>query len=170
VNTSAARYQQLSLNPLKLAGQCGKLKCCLNYELDSYLDAIKDFPEINAKLQTEKGPAFHQKTDIFGRRMFYSYVSEPDNFIALSVERVKEIIKMNAEGKNPPELKDAKMIAYEKQAVIAEPDYENVVGQDSITRFDKSKKKKNRNKSRNKNRGGGGNKRFGRNKPNNRQQ
>ena len=152
VNTSAARYQQLSLNPLKLAGQCGKLKCCLNYELDSYLDALKDFPEGTQRLKTEKAEAFHQKTDIFGRRLFYSYTSEPDNFIPLSVDRVKEIMKMNAEGKLPPELKDMKTIQAEKAVVIAEPDYENVVGQDSITRFDKSKKNKrnNRNKNRNK--------------------
>ncbi|MGQ0827750.1 MAG: PSP1 domain-containing protein, partial [Bacteroidota bacterium] len=71
VSTSAARYQQLSLNPLKLAGQCGKLKCCLNYELDSYMDALKDFPEVNnVKLETDRGRAFHQKTDIFRRTMF----------------------------------------------------------------------------------------------------
>jgi len=152
VNTSAARYQQLSLNPLKLAGQCGKLKCCLNYELDSYLDALKDFPESNARLKTDKGEAFHQKTDIFGRRLFYSYVSEPDNFIPLSVDRVKEIIKMNTEGKNAAELKDAKVIAAEKVIAIAEPDFENVVGQDSITRFDKSKQHKNKSRNKNQNR------------------
>ena len=68
VSTSAARYQQLSLNPLKLAGQCGKLKCCLNYELDTYLDALKDFPKTEIKLQTEKGIAVCQKTDIFKGR------------------------------------------------------------------------------------------------------
>lgn len=161
VNTSAARYQQLSLNPLKLAGQCGKLKCCLNYELDSYLDALKDFPESNPRLKTEKGEAFHLKTDIFGRRLFYAYAAEPDNFIPLSVDRVKEIIRMNAEGKLPAELKDQKTIVREKETVVAEPDYENVVGQDSITRFDKSKKHKHRNKNKNRN------KKFFR-KPNNR--
>src|ERR1041385_4505602 len=67
VSTSAARYQQLSLNPTKLAGQCGKLKCCLNYELDSYLDALKDFPDTHTILETEKGRAAHRKTDIFKR-------------------------------------------------------------------------------------------------------
>jgi cell fate regulator YaaT (PSP1 superfamily) len=98
VSTSAARYQQLSLNPLKLAGQCGKLKCCLNYELDSYQDALKEFPEIdNRRLATEKGFAFHQKTDIFKRVIWWSYTSEPDVFIPLSIARTKEIFKLNAE-------------------------------------------------------------------------
>lgn len=153
VSTSAARYQQLSLNPLKLAGQCGKLKCCLNYELDSYLDAIKDFPETDRRLETKKGNAFHQKTDIFKRTMWYSYIDEPGVFIALSVDRVKEIYTLNANAEKPEELVNKKeMPAFVK----AEPDYENVVGQDSLTRFDKSNKKptgnksnKNKNKNRN---------------------
>jgi cell fate regulator YaaT (PSP1 superfamily) len=149
VSTSAARYQQLSLNPLKLAGQCGKLKCCLNYELDSYLDAIKDFPETTAKLESEKGRAFHQKTDIFKRIMFYSYVKEPDNFIPLPIDRVKEIIEMNKNGQTPPEL----LIEAKKAPQVKTPDYENVVGQDSLTRFDKKKGPRNNNKKRkNKNR------------------
>lgn len=147
VSTSAARYQQLSLNPLKLAGQCGKLKCCLNYELDSYMDALKDFPEVNnVKLETEKGRAFHQKTDIFRRTMFFSYTSEPDNFIAMSIERVKEVMALNAQGAKPEDL-NIKVVA--TKIIEKAPDYENVVGQDSLTRFDKSKKKKNNNKSRN---------------------
>lgn len=138
VSTSAARYQQLSLNPLKLAGQCGKLKCCLNYELDSYLDAIKDFPDSNVRLETAKGIAFHQKTDIFKRIMYFSYTDEPDTFIAVPVDRVKEITEMNKAGNRPDEL----VIAMQQQEVQKEPDYENVVGQDSINRFDSSKKKK----------------------------
>lgn len=141
VSTSAARYQQLSLNPMKLAGQCGKLKCCLNYELDSYLDALKDFPEVNnVKLETEKGRAFHQKTDIFKRTMFFSYTSEPDNFIPLSVDRVKEVIEMNKTGLKPADL-DVKAAF---KVIEKKPDYENVVGQDSLTRFDKAKKQKQR--------------------------
>ncbi|MBL7890576.1 MAG: hypothetical protein JNL24_13575 [Bacteroidia bacterium] len=155
VGTSAARYQQLSLNPLKLAGQCGKLKCCLNYELDSYMDALKDFPEINnVKLETEKGRAFHQKTDIFRRTMFFSYFDEPDNFIPLSVDRVKEVMALNADGKKPADL----LVHVQQKVVEKKPDYENVVGQDDLTRFDK---KKNNNKSKNRNKkrpqGGGGN-------------
>ncbi len=151
VSTGAARYQQLSLNPLKLAGQCGKLKCCLNYELDSYLDALKDFPEVNnVKLETEKGRAFHQKTDIFRRTMFFSYTDEPDNFIPLAVDRVKEIMELNKEGNKPQDL----LVHVEKKIVEKKLDYENVVGQDSLTRFDKSKKQKsknNNNKKRNPN-------------------
>ncbi len=147
VSTSAARYQQLSLNPLKLAGQCGKLKCCLNYELDSYLDALKDFPEVNnVKLETERGRAFHQKTDIFRRTMFFSYTDEPDNFIPLTVDRVKEVMELNKNGAKPPEL----LIKAIAKVVEKKPDYENVVGQDSLTRFDKKKQKsRNNNKKRN---------------------
>src|ERR1035437_3217772 len=124
VSTSAARYQQLSLNPMKLAGQCGKLKCCLNYELDSYLDALKDFPEVsNVKLETDKGRAFHQKTDIFKRTMFFSYTDEPDNFIPLSVDRVKEVMEMNKTGLKPSELEVKTAI----KIIEKKPDYENVV-------------------------------------------
>lgn len=142
VSTSAARYQQLSLNPLKLAGQCGKLKCCLNYELDSYMDALHDFPEVNnVKLETERGRAFHQKTDIFRRTMFFSYTDEPDNFIPLPVDRVKEIMEMNKNSVKPADL----LIKVVAKFVEKKPDYENVVGQDSLTRFDKSKKPKHKN-------------------------
>jgi cell fate regulator YaaT (PSP1 superfamily) len=142
VSTSAARYQQLSLNPLKLAGQCGKLKCCLNFELDSYMDALHDFPEVNnVKLETERGRAFHQKTDIFRRTMFFSYTDEPDNFIPLPVDRVKEIMEMNKNSVKPADL----LIKVVAKFVEKKPDYENVVGQDSLTRFDKSKKPKHKN-------------------------
>ncbi|HWY99235.1 MAG TPA: regulatory iron-sulfur-containing complex subunit RicT, partial [Bacteroidia bacterium] len=103
VSTTAARYQQLALNPVKLAGQCGKLKCCLNYELDSYLDALKDFPQ-PMDLETEKGRAFHQKTDIFKCILWYTYSDAPDNFVALSTDRVKHIVEMNKQGKRPAEL------------------------------------------------------------------
>ena len=139
VSTSAARYQQLSLNPLKLAGQCGKLKCCLNYELDSYLDAIKDFPNTeNLKLKTARGTAVHQKTDIFKRIMWFSYFEDMSNFIAVSVDDVKKVIELNKAGQIPEQLNAIQTVAQEKDEA---PDYENVVGQDSITRFDKSKKR-----------------------------
>jgi hypothetical protein len=137
VNTAAARYQQLSINPIKLAGQCGKLKCCLNYELDSYLDAIKDFPNPEIKLETTQGLAFHMKTDIFKRKMWYVYENERGVFIELSVDRVKEVIAMNKAGKKPDELR---VVALVSVPVIKEPDYQNVVGQDSISRFDRNKK------------------------------
>lgn len=140
VNTSSARYQQLSLNPQKLAGQCGKLKCCLNYELDSYLDALKEFPEVNPKLETERGVAFHQKTDIFKRTLFYSYADDPGNFIGVPVDRVKYIIKLNENGEKP----EALLSEREKTFQVKQLDYENVVGQDSLTRFDNKRKKKKR--------------------------
>lgn len=145
VSTSAARYQQLSLNPMKLAGQCGKLKCCLNYELDSYVDALKDFPRTeNIKLKTKKGSAFHQKTDIFRRILWYSYEGEGDVFIPLKVERVKEIMEMNVKGEFPDELQtEVKLKVIEKKN-----DYENVVGQDSLTRFDRSKQQQHQNRKR----------------------
>jgi cell fate regulator YaaT (PSP1 superfamily) len=137
VSTSAARYQQLSLNPQKLAGQCGKLKCCLNYELDMYLDAIKSFPKPETKLYTEKGDAFHIKTDVFKKVMWFAYQGQ-SGMIALAPERVKEIAKMNKEGKKPKDLNDF----VEVQVKEVEVGYSNVVGQDSVNRFEKSFNKK----------------------------
>ena len=147
VTTSAARYQNLSLNQIKLAGQCGKLKCCLNYELDSYIDAVKDFADTNIKLELQNGYAKHVKTDIFKRIMWYSFVPNErkegfqfgsDAWIQLSIERVNEIIEMNKQGIKPGELKTDIEIAFKEIS----HDYENVVGQDSITRLDKKKKHK----------------------------
>lgn len=144
VSTSAARYQQLSLNPMKLAGQCGKLKCCLNYELDTYQDALKEFPQIDGKrLHTQKGDAFLQKTDIFKRLIWWSYTTEPDVFIPLSIARVKEVLAMNEKGEKPVDLAEFKEISALPE--VKQPDFENVVGQDSLTRFDKQKNQ-NRNK------------------------
>jgi cell fate regulator YaaT (PSP1 superfamily) len=137
VSTSAARYQQLSLNPLKLAGQCGKLKCCLNYELDSYVDALKEFPTIDNKyLQTQRGEAFHQKTDIFKGVMWFSYKHEPDVFIPMKAEQVKQVIAKNEQGEKPEDLVPA-VINQKLKAEVIEHTFENVVGQDSLTRFDK---------------------------------
>jgi cell fate regulator YaaT (PSP1 superfamily) len=136
VNTSAARYQQLSLNPLKLAGQCGKLKCCLNYELDSYVDALKEFPDMEGKkLVTKKGDAFLQKTDIFKRMMWFSYRSEPGVFIPMHVETVHSILEANHKGETPEALIPS-VKAVEK-ILNVEPNFENLVGQDSLTRFDR---------------------------------
>ncbi|WP_084273394.1 PSP1 domain-containing protein [Maribacter antarcticus] len=145
VSTSAARYQQLSLNPQKLAGQCGKLKCCLNYELDVYLDALKDFPSQETKLFTEKGLAFCQKTDIFKEQLWFSYKDVPANWHVLSKDQVNEILE-----KNRNKEKVASLEAYAVDNIIEEKVvFENVVGQDSLTRFDKpkgSKYSRNRNK------------------------
>jgi len=104
VNTSAARYQNLSLNPSKLSGQCGRLKCCLNYELETYLDALKGIPEVEKPLMTERGRASIQKTDIFKKIMWFSYEDEPTNWIAIPVDRVHHIQAMNAESKKPADL------------------------------------------------------------------
>ncbi len=145
VNTSAARYQQLSLNPQKLAGQCGKLKCCLNFELDAYMELMKTFPKPNTTLQTEGGKARHMKTDVFSQTMWFSVESKDRNndFIGLSVERVKEIIEMNKAGKKPVSLKE--FVDFEP---VEEEKYAAVDAQDSLTRFDdnfKKRKKKKRN-------------------------
>jgi len=144
VSTASARYQQLSLNPEKLAGQCGKLKCCLNFELDTYVDALKSFPRTDIKLNTAKGKAFHIKTDVFKKQMWYLYENGSEGagsgFIPIKPDKVREIIKMNKDGKKPHDLKDF-MEAVEEKV----PDYTNVVGQDSLNRFEhvfKRKKKK----------------------------
>jgi len=152
VSTAAARYQNLSLNTLKLAGQCGKLKCCLNYELDTYLDALKDIPDRVENLQTEVGTARHQKTDIFKKLMWFSYPNQED-WIPLKVDRVKEIMAMNKKGQKPTNLKDEAVELQTSVIVEKMPDYENVVGQDSLTRLDdKPRNKNNRNNNSNNNR------------------
>jgi len=140
VSTSAARYQQLSLNPQKLAGQCGKLKCCLNYELDSYLDALKHFPDKNVKLRTKKGNAVSQKTDIFKGMIWYAYEGEWMNWFMITTKDANEIIAENKKGNIVPNLEDYASDLVEEVAV----EFENVVGQDSLTRFDKPKHKKGR--------------------------
>ncbi|WP_047246801.1 PSP1 domain-containing protein [Maribacter thermophilus] len=149
VSTSAARYQQLSLNPQKLAGQCGKLKCCLNYELDVYLDALKDFPSQDTKLYTEKGLAFCQKTDIFKEKLWFSYKDEPANWHVLSKDQVIEILEKNKKKEKVASLEAYAADNIDEEKVV----FENVVGQDSLTRFDKPKKsnKRNRNRNRKKN-------------------
>ncbi|MBC3538440.1 Signal peptidase-like protein [Rufibacter sp. H-1] len=103
VSTTAARYQNLSLNPSKLSGQCGRLKCCLNYELETYMDALKDIPNVNRPLQTKAGDAFLQKTDIFRRIMWFGYRGD-SNWFPVTVERVHEVLKMNAAGEMPENL------------------------------------------------------------------
>ena len=166
VNTSAARYQQLALNPQKLAGQCGKLKCCLNYELDSYLDALKAFPDTNVKLKTKKGEASFQKMDIFKNLIWYSYdnVSGSD-WVALHVKKVDQVLKENKRGVLPESLEDYT----ENISEAATPQYDDVVGQDDLKRFDNQKSKKRRNKKRDpnlkSNRGVTGNANVNQNKP-----
>ena len=146
VSTSAARYQNLSLNTLKLAGQCGKLKCCLNYELDTYMDALKGIPDNVNVLKTERGDARLQKTDIFKKLMWFSYPMD-DTWIPLEINRVKEIQQLNKDGVFPADLGQVKV---EETKPVKVLDYENVVGQDSLTRLDERNRNKKKNKNRNK--------------------
>ena len=138
VNTSAARYQQLSLNPQKLAGQCGKLKCCLNYELDTYMDALKNFPEFDTRLVTEKGDAICQKQDIFKGLMWFAYTNNFSNWHVLKIDQVKEIV---AENKLKNKVSSLEDFAIEDNQT-PEKDFNNAMGQESLTRFDQPKKKK----------------------------
>ncbi len=141
VTTSAARYQQLSLNPLKLAGQCGKLKCCLNFELDTYLDALKAFPKQDLVLKTEKGPAVFVKMDIFKSLLWYTYKEERSKWFKITLEQVQEIIELNKNNEKSISLEE-----YESEIeVVKEVSFEDAVGQDSLTRFDVPKHKKRRN-------------------------
>lgn len=150
VTTAAARYQQLSLNPQKLAGQCGKLKCCLNYELDTYLDALKDFPKVETKLFTEKGRASCQKIDIFKRLMWFTYDDDSINWHQLTVDRVNEIIHKNKKNEKVQALED---FAIAPEEIKTKDEFQDVVGQDSLTRFDTPKtKRNNRNKKAHRNR------------------
>jgi len=130
VGTHSARVQQLSLNPQKLAGQCGKLKCCLNYEYATYLDAMKGFPDVEMKLRTKKGDAVHQKTDIFRKIMWYSYQHDPNHYLAIPLEAVLNIIENNKKGVFPENLEDFAS----KKEVKTEMD--TLLTQDDLTRFD----------------------------------
>ncbi|MDX1326335.1 MAG: regulatory iron-sulfur-containing complex subunit RicT [Arenibacter sp.] len=143
VSTSAARYQQLSLNPQKLAGQCGKLKCCLNYELDVYLDALKDFPGQDTRLFTEKGVAFCQKIDIFKGSLWFSYKSDPANWHELTKNQVAEIKEKNKKKESVTSLEEYTLANVESDEKV----FENVVGQDSLTRFDAPKRSRNKKRS-----------------------
>ena len=147
VSTSAARYQQLSLNPQKLAGQCGKLKCCLNFELDTYLDALQDFPRTDTKLHTQRGMATCQKIDIFKRLMWFTYDENPITWHKLSVDSVKEILEINKNGEPIEELEEYAIVtdlSSRKSTSVYEGIELAPVEEDSITRFDTPKRKKNK--------------------------
>ena len=117
VSTNSARVQQLSLNPQKLAGQCGKLKCCLNYELDHYLEILEEFSDPKIILKSKKGNAVHQKSDIFKRVMLYSYENDSSSMLVIPVEKVKDIIDMNKKGKIP---EDLEAFAQQTQQMVGE--------------------------------------------------
>lgn len=153
VNTTAARYQNLSINQTKLSGQCGRLKCCLNYELDTYMDALRVFPDNADMLETVKGRATLQKRDIFKNLMWYSF-SDSSKQYPLTITRVKEILKLNSEGVKPDELQPVELeISSNKAGVKVEMGFVNDVGQISLKALEKSGHKK-----RNKSKSGGGNK------------
>jgi cell fate regulator YaaT (PSP1 superfamily) len=142
VSTAAARYQQLSLNPQKLAGQCGKLKCCLNFELDAYRKVLKGFPKTDTKLHTEKGIAVCQKVDIFKGYIWYAYKGDWMNWHLLSNEQASEIVRMNKAKEPVASLEDFVLdIPVQSEETV----FENVVGQDSLNRFDQPKRKKSKN-------------------------
>ncbi len=146
VTTTAARYQQLSLNPLKLAGQCGKLKCCLNFELDTYLDALEDFPDQKVLLKTERGNAEFVKMDIFKKHLWYTYKEDSAKWYKLTLEQVHEIIELNKNNELGIPLEEYESEIEEEIKI----DFEDVVGQDSLTRFDapkKSRRRRNRRKN-----------------------
>ncbi len=142
ISTSAARYQQLSLNPQKLAGQCGKLKCCLNYELDAYRNALKEFPKTETNLNTEKGVGVCQKIDIFKGQMWYAYKGDWANWYLLTPKQANEIIELNNSDKLASSLED---YTQEEKSESTEKIFENAAGQDSLNRFERAKKG-NRNK------------------------
>ena len=156
VATSAARYQDISLNPQKLAGQCAKLKCCLNYEVDAYVESVKQLPSKEIRLETKDNTYFYFKADIFSRMLTYTTEKNvPANMVTISAKRAFEVIALNKNGVKPDNL-DGKG---EDEKVRGE--FGDILGQDSVTRFDKTKKKKRKR--------GSGNNGDGGNKDNNRQ-
>lgn len=144
VSTTAARYQNLSLNPSKLSGQCGRLKCCLNYELDTYMDALQEIPTVEAPLLTEKGKAILQKTDIFRKMMWFSYDSE-NNWHPVPVLRVKEILSLNEKGEKPANLLSDESAEVDSSSINA--DLEKLDKKFSNKSRNKSRRKKRRNKN-----------------------
>lgn len=138
VATSAARYQEVSLNPQKLAGQCAKLKCCINFEVDTYVEASKSLPKREMVLETQDKTYYHFKTDILKREMSYSTEKGvPADLVTISPERVREVIALNKQGIKPEQLQDSEL-----DVNVARSAYGDLVGQDSISRFDNAKKKK----------------------------
>ncbi len=141
VSTNTARMQNLSMNPQKLAGQCGKLKCCLNFENDNYKEEVAKFPPSDIKLKTDSGDAFFQKKDILSGMMWYSYFDTPSVYIPIRREEVRNIQRMNEKGKKPDALN-----AHHEEEIIDTVRFDNVIGQDDLTRFDNVKDGKGKSK------------------------
>ena len=149
VNTTAARYQNLSINQTKLSGQCGRLKCCLNYELDTYLDALQNFPDNGETLDTAMGTAHLIKKDIFKNLMWYILPNNSKHF-PLTIGRVKEIKKLNAEGQKVDELQPVEITGKQKEV---EPAFADLVGQISLQTLEKNDRRKRDQERGNNNRG-----------------
>ncbi len=139
VNTTAARYQNLSINQTKLSGQCGRLKCCLNYELDTYLDALQHFPDNADTIEIARAPAFLIKKDIFKNLMWY-IVQGGTKHYPLTIERVKEIKQLNARGIRPDELEEVEVTSSKPKEV--EPEFVDVVGQISLKSLERNDKRR----------------------------
>jgi len=137
VSTSAARYQQLSINPQKISGQCGRLKCCLNFELDGYTEALKGFPSTKLQLKSKKGIAKFVKLDVFKGVLFYFNMDTPGDLLELTIENVNKIIELNKKGEIPASFES--FVIEIKQKEVS---FEDAMGQDNIGRFDKKKKSK----------------------------
>ncbi|MGV2452864.1 MULTISPECIES: regulatory iron-sulfur-containing complex subunit RicT [Chryseobacterium] len=143
VNTNVARYQQLSINPQKLAGQCGKLKCCLNYELDSYLDALSNFPSSSTTLETEKGKAFCIKIDVFKKKMWFAYVDSSIAWYDFDIDLVKKLISKNKRGEKTLPLEDLKQPEASTHTI-------DLIQENNVDRFEKKNRgNRNRNKQNN---------------------
>ncbi len=153
VSTSAARYQNLAINQSKLSGQCGRLKCCLNYELDTYMDALSHFPKNADKLITEEGTASLLKTDIFKGVMYYVYDTggNKGKFYTLSLERVREVVALNRKGEKPADLSDINIPIIEVEKA-ADYDADDLTGVVELPPEERKKRKRNRNRNRNRNR------------------
>jgi cell fate regulator YaaT (PSP1 superfamily) len=154
VSTSAARYQQLSINTDKLSGQCGRLKCCLNYELDTYMDALKGIPKNPEKIKTKEGIAYLRKTDIFKKELTYN-LDRSNKYYKLSAEDVSKLLSMNKSGEFPASLDDFTIVEVSENKELEDAYQNDLVGSVSLQSLEKStkkKKKKNNNQRRNKNR------------------
>lgn len=143
VNTNAARYQQLSINPQKLAGQCGKLKCCLNYELDSYLDALSDFPSSSTTIDTVNGKAFCIKIDVFKKRMWFAYADRSMAWYDLDVQEVKKLIAQNKKGEKTQPLEELKTNDIPVKSV-------DLIQENNMDRFERKNKNSGKNQNRKK--------------------
>ena len=145
VSTSAARYQNLSLNPSKLSGQCGRLKCCLNYELETYMEALNDIPQVEKPLITKKGEVRLQKTDIFKKILWFAY-KDDNNWVPLDADRVIEIQKLNDQNIVPDKLLDDGLAVGKEEFQVLNSDLEKM---DKKYRGKKTKKRKSRNRKNN---------------------